>query len=167
MSNYVFVSPGGMQPLASPSTVQQHPLGYRAGAVDPTLGYAEFQYVQGSTNAAGLPVFIKGNTALALASATNFGSAGPVGIAPAALSATNVYGWAQVYGLCDFAVINASAPVGAMLIAGSVLASGLGTVAAGSANVANQVRNIAVASSQSASSAAGVVFLNYPFVCGV
>lgn len=167
MSAYKFISPGAMQPIDSPSTVQNHPLGYRAGAVDPTLGYAEFQYVQGSTNAAGLPVFIQGNTAKALASGTNFGSAGPVGVAPAALSNTNVYGWAQVYGLCDFAVINGAAAVGNQLQAGSALASGFGTLAAASAVQANLVFNAAVASSCSASTTAGVVFLNYPFIRGV
>lgn len=168
MSNYKPMLPAaGFQAFGDTATVQNHPLGMRAAGVDPTLGYAEFQYVQGSTHAAGLPVVIIANTAKALASATNFGSAAPVGVAPSAMSNTNVYGWVQIFGLCDYAVINGAPAVGNQLIAGSALASGFGTAAAASAVIANQVFNAFVAASTNASTASGTVQLNYPFVRGV
>ena len=166
MSDYKFVNPGAMQPVASPSTVQNHPLGYRAGAVDPTLGYAEFVYCQGSTNAAGMPVIIQGNVAKALATAVNNGSAAPVGIAPAALTGTNQYGWVQVAGICDYAVAAVALGVGNQMLVPVNATSGISTAAAGSAVVALRIQNIFPVSSASASTTAGVLALNYPFYPG-
>lgn len=82
------------------------PFGFIAGAVDPTYGYAEFMLVKGasaSAPAAGDAVLINGDYAAMQVVSGNTASQGPVGIVPAALSATNVYGWVQVFGVCDYA----------------------------------------------------------------
>jgi hypothetical protein len=108
-SSYQFIEPGGAFPGIS-NTVSGTgaiALGVIAGAVDPTYGYAEFIYVRGasaSTGAAGDACMIMqpGYSAMQLASG-NTASQGEVCILPAALSNTNVFGWAQVYGVCDYA----------------------------------------------------------------
>lgn len=167
MSDYKFVNPTAMQPVTVAATVKNHPLGLRAEAIDQTLGLGVFQYVQGSTNAAGNLCYIAGNTAKALGSNTNFGSAGPVGIAAAALTGTGHYGWVQIAGICDFAIAHGAMTVGGMAIVGSVV----GQMSYLSANATTGVNRIAppipVLSSASASTAALVCHLNYPTVVGV
>ena len=166
MSAFKFISPTAMQPVSVVATAPQFPLGLQAQAVDPTLGAAVFQYVQGSTNAAGMPVIIQGNTAKALATAVNNGSAAPVGIAPAAMTATNQYGWVQVQGVCDYAVAAVALGVGNQMLVPVNATSGISTAAAGSVAVALRIMNITPVSSASASTTAGVLALNYPFYPG-
>lgn len=95
-------------PVSQTQSVPVAPLGYEAKGVDygtRTDGVGAgnagiFRYCQGSdVGTAGLFVYVSNNSAIKLAAAQN----APVGIAAAALSATNVFGWVQVQGLCDYA----------------------------------------------------------------
>jgi hypothetical protein len=128
--SYQFVQPlaglpttnGTMTYATSAGVYPPAPLGFIAGAVDATYGYAEFMLVQGasaSTAAAGDWVALTGNSA-GQAVSGNTGSQGLLGVAPAALSATNVVGWVQVMGHVDYAkATNASIAAGAPLFIGS------------------------------------------------
>lgn len=167
MASYVFIDRtiGKDSPTAT-GTVKLWPLGLTAGAKDDTLGYAEFVYVQGSTNAAGMPVLLQGGTAKALATAVNNGSAGPVGLAPSALTGTGAYGWVQVRGIADYAVAAVALGVGNQMLVPVNATSGISTAAAGSVAVALRIQNIYPVSSASASTTAGVLALNYPFYPG-
>lgn len=123
MSNYQFIEPGaGFPGVSASGTVQLMRLGLIAGALDPTLGYAEFVYAQGaaaSAPTAGDWVLMSGFSA-GQAVSGNTASQGFVGVAPAALSATNVFGWVQVMGVCDYAKgTNASIAAGVPLFVGT------------------------------------------------
>ena len=75
-SNFIFLDHNiGLDSPVSTGTVQLWPLGLSAQAKHDTYGVGEFVYVQGSTNAAGMPVILQGGTAKALATAVNNGSA--------------------------------------------------------------------------------------------
>jgi hypothetical protein len=113
MSAYKFIEPMVGAPSVSgtgtwgtaPGQAPPAPFGLIAGALDPTYGYGEFMFVCGasaSAPTAGDACLINGVSAMQAVSG-NTASQGAIGIAPAALSATNVYGWAQVYGVCDYA----------------------------------------------------------------
>ena len=104
-SNYQFIEPTALPGISATQTTPAMKLGLIAGAHDPTYGYAEFVYVCGaaaSAPAAGDACILVGNSAQQAVSG-NTASQGPVVIVPAALSATNVFGWAQWYGVCDYA----------------------------------------------------------------
>lgn len=93
----------GFQPIAATSTVQNHALGTRIRAVDPTYGEGEFIYLLGvastvvgsvvtwNGNSSGTPT---GQTTLAPATAN---LAQPVAVAMSA-NVANQYGWYQVSG---------------------------------------------------------------------
>lgn len=166
MSDYKFVNPTAAQPVTAVATTPLFPVGIQAQAVDATLGGAVFQYARGSTNAAGMPVILVGGYAKALATAVNNGSAAPVGIAAAAMTATNQYGWVQVQGVCDYAVAAVALGVGNQMLVPVNATSGISTAAAGSVAVALRIAGITPISSASASTAAGVLQLNYPFYPG-
>ena len=87
----------GNQPIATTSTVKNHPLGKIVTAKDPTYGEAEFIYLTGVANtvAGSWAVFddIDGATKLLAA-----GHVGPVGIAMSANVASQ-YGWYMIHGL--------------------------------------------------------------------
>ena len=110
-SNYRFIDPGAAFPALSntgtfnTSSGPGAPVafGLIAGAVDPTYGYAEFMFVQGSTNAAGDLCLVQGGTCAVQYGSASTATQGPLGIAPAAMTATNVYGWIQILGICDYA----------------------------------------------------------------
>lgn len=94
---YVFVDPKvGMQPIAATSTVQQHPIGTRVKAYDPTFGEGEFIYLKGlASTAVGEAVIYD-----TYANTTKRGVAGdrgPVGIAMSA-NVANQFGWYQIAG---------------------------------------------------------------------
>lgn len=105
-SNYQFIEPAaGLPGVSQTGTSQLQRIGLIAGAIDPTFGYAEFMYVRGaalSAPAAGDAVLIDGAFRAQQLVSGNTASQGPVGIVPAALSGTNVFGWAQVYGVADY-----------------------------------------------------------------
>ena len=48
---FIITNPlAGQQPIATTSTVKNHPLGTIVSAVDPTYGSGEFIYLEGATN---------------------------------------------------------------------------------------------------------------------
>ena len=121
MSDYKFVEPqiGAPSPCSVTATVQAWPLGYLAKGEDfasglggtaftsvARIGDGLFQYAVGDTAnpslSRGQVVILRGNSAQ-LAGTVNRLSNFPVGVAAGPLSASNVYGWVQVQGLCDYA----------------------------------------------------------------
>ena len=138
MSDYKIVEPqlGVPSPVTLTATVQQWPLGYIAKGEDFASGLGGtaftsvtrcgdglFQYCVGDTAtpalSIGQAVLLRGNSVL-LAGTVNKASNLPVGIAAGALSASNVYGWVQVHGFCDYARgTNANTSVGATAFVGS------------------------------------------------
>lgn len=94
---YSFSDPkAGLQSITVTSTVQQHPLGMRARAYDPTYGEGEFIYLPGlAATVVGMAVLYDvyaKTTKLATA-----GDRGPIAIAMSA-NIANQYGWYQVHG---------------------------------------------------------------------
>lgn len=86
----------GMQPIAVTDTTQNHPLGTRVKAVDPTYGAGEFIYLKGVANTAigsWVTYYQDDNTTALLAA----DAIGPVGVAMSA-NVANQYGWYQIYG---------------------------------------------------------------------
>ena len=111
MSDYRIIHPQiGAVPVSVTGTTKLLPLGYVAQAQDlqtgsTNCGCGEFRYVVGpaaSGPSKGDLAMLKGNTVQQAGSASS-GSYLPLGIAAGAISATNVYGWVQVRGLCDYA----------------------------------------------------------------
>lgn len=96
----------GSQPIADTSTVQQHPLGTIASAVDPALGEGEFIYLLGvaSTVEGDLVIWNESYQTVRAVSA----SRGPVAVAMSANVASQ-YGWYQVSGLAKVNVLAAFA----------------------------------------------------------
>ena len=152
MSDYKIVEPalGNPSPCSVTATVQAWPLGFIAKAADFASGLGGtaftsvtrcgdglFQYVVGDTAgpalSRGQAVLMRGNSAL-LAGTVNRLSNLPLGIAAGPISASNVYGWVQVQGFCDYARgTNANTSVGATAFVGSTtgqLASTQGAVGA-------------------------------------
>lgn len=86
----------GSQAIANTSTVQQHPLGTRVRAYDPTYGEGEFIYLKGVANTVvgSWTTFNQDDNSTALLAAN---AIGPVGIAMSANVASQ-YGWYQIYG---------------------------------------------------------------------
>ena len=144
MSDYKIVEPqmGAPSPCSITATVQGWPLGFVAKGEDFATGSSRvgdglFQYVVGDTAgpalSRGQAVLMRGNSAL-LAGTVNRLSNLPLGIAAGPISASNVYGWVQVQGFCDYARgTNANTSVGATAFVGSTtgqLASTQGAVGA-------------------------------------
>ena len=132
----------GSQPIATTDTVQNHPLGTIATAVDPVYGAGEFIYLKGvASTAIGSWVTYNlddGTTTLLAANAI-----GPVAVAMSA-NVANQYGWYQIQGkaigLClagfvDNANVYATATAGSVddavvagdRVKGAVGASAIGT----------------------------------------
>ncbi len=90
----------GLQPIATTSTTQNHPIGKVVGAKDPTLGYGEFIYLLGVVGTvAGLGVYydsVTGKTALTSTSGVVEGG-GPFAVAMSANVASQ-WGWYQING---------------------------------------------------------------------
>lgn len=86
----------GMQPIAVTDTVQNHPIGTRVRAVDPTYGEGEFIYLKGLASTALGEVVIYDE----YANTTTRGVAGSRGPAAVAMSANvaSQYGWYQIAG---------------------------------------------------------------------
>jgi len=87
----------GSQPIATSSTVQNHPLGRIVDAVDPTLGAGEFIYLKGVTSTV-VGSWVTYNpdswtTALIVPDVI-----GPVAVAMSANDASTSYGWYQIHG---------------------------------------------------------------------
>lgn len=94
---YAFVDPKvGMQPIAATSTVQQHPIGTRVKAYDPTFGEGEFIYLKGlaSTDVGEAVIY---DTYANTTKRGVAGDRGPVSIAMSA-NVANQFGWYQIAG---------------------------------------------------------------------
>jgi hypothetical protein len=113
MSDFKIIHPQlGAIPVSSTGTDQLLPLGYHAGAQDiqsgsSDMGCGQFVYVVGVASNASSPirgdlVLRVGNTVQKAGSAS-IASVLPVGIAAGSISGTNVYGWVQIRGMCDYA----------------------------------------------------------------
>ena len=113
MSDFKIIHPQlGAVPVSSTGTDLLLPLGYKADAQDiqsgsTNLGCGRFVYVVGVASNASSPVkgdlvIFKGNTVQKAGMASS-ASYLPVGIAAGSISGTNVYGWVQILGLCDYA----------------------------------------------------------------
>lgn len=166
MATYKFIGvPGAGVPAFSQTVTygtaagQQAPVqfGHVADAFDATLGYGKFIFVAGSTNAKGELVQLYGNTAKRAGSGTL--TAGRLGFAAAAMSATNVAGWVQVYGAFDSAIHSAAAADGVLLKMGT----SAGHIDVRTAtNDGYQVLNAFQQGSNTASNV-GTVFCNFPY----
>lgn len=112
VSYYKVIDPGVRGgPLSQTDTVQKVGLGAVVSAANYGTGTGTrsnleggglFQYCRGSdVTTAGQFVQIQGNSAV-LAAAAAGASYFPMGVAAGPLSATNVFGWVQIHGVCDF-----------------------------------------------------------------
>jgi hypothetical protein len=174
MSNYVFLENElgvGPMPMSatytfatSASINPTFPVGYEVRCVDlqsgstPSLGAGVFVHAIGSdVSAAGLFVYLTNGSAVKLAAAQPT----PVGIAAGALSASNVAGWVQVYGACDYArgTNSAVATNAALFIAGTAGIAQTASVAG--SRIMGAIPSAAYTSSQSNSMS---IQLNRPWV---
>jgi len=142
-SAYVFIEPAagvygvsstgtfstGGVPAANPPFM----FGNVQGATDPTYGYAEFMFVCGpaaGTCQSGDAVLLLNNTVQQLGTAST-ASYGPVAYLPAPMTASNVYGWAQIMGVADYCrMTNTVVAVGLPMVVGKtigILQSAVGT----------------------------------------
>jgi hypothetical protein len=123
MSDFRILSPyAGGQPVTVTGTSQKWPLGLIVQAEDrntasaSNMGAGHFVYCIGASVSApnrGDWVFYAGNSAKLLGSGSSLSNS-PIGVAAGDLTASNVYGWVQVRGLCDYAKFeNATIAVGA------------------------------------------------------
>lgn len=87
----------GTQQIADFSTVQNHPLGMRVNADDPTLGEGEFIYLSGiaSTVVGSWVTFRQDDNTTILLVAD---AAGPVAVAMSANIVVTTFGWYQIAG---------------------------------------------------------------------
>ncbi len=126
-ANFVFLEPNAIVagPASQTYSNQRLPLQYVARAVDAQsaataaanqvgVGGAVFVYCVGSDSdvAKGAMVAIDSGTARAINTAST-GSCWQLGIAAAALTASSVYGWVQVSGICDYAKFGGTANIAA------------------------------------------------------
>lgn len=176
MATFKIVDPivGAPLPVTQTSTSQLFPLGVRVQAVDQNsgasaLGAGFFQYCVGSSTASAVSsigqfVQLQGNTAGLLLAAKS-DSKFPIGVAAGALSNTNVYGWVQVHGLCDYARgTNSSIAAGADLYVCAGTGGLLVTNVVTGNRVANAVCPVSYTSSQSS---ALTIQLNFPTIAGL
>lgn len=86
----------GVQEIATTSATQNHPLGARVKAVDPTYGEGEFIYLEGVANTAigSFVTILEEDFSTALLAANAIGQ---VGIAMSA-NVADQYGWYQISG---------------------------------------------------------------------
>lgn len=118
---YIVTTPQlGFQPIATSSTTQQHAIGTRVKAVDPTYGEGEFIYLKGlaSTAIGELVAYDEyaNTTKRAVA-----GDRGPMAVAMSANVASQ-YGWYQISGaaVIKAGTVVAAGPVYLTAIAGTV-----------------------------------------------
>jgi hypothetical protein len=175
-AQYVIVDPfiGAPSPVSITYSNNAFPLGFTARGVDQGpqtsgsvypngLGAGEFVFCQGSNVASrGQWVHISNNSAVLL---TNDNSVQwPIGVACAAISATNQGGWVQVGGICDYATFsNSSLPaISELYVAGTI-----GMVHSVSGAAGNRIYGalapISYAAARSASAPNLTVVLNRPY----
>lgn len=179
MSDFRFITPNvGAVPVTVTGTSQKWALGYIAQAEDrntgsaSNMGVGHFVYCVGASVSApnrGDFVFIAGNSAKLIGSGSSLSNS-PIGVAAGDITATNVYGWVQVQGLCDFAKLeNATVAVGASAFIASATNTD-GQVASTQTATGNALKGIffplslASNTAAGASTMTGTVQLNYPRV---
>jgi len=165
---YKIVDPniGAPSPVTATGTVQQWPLGIKMRALDFQTGsagsganYGEFIYLRGSDVTHGCLVFVDSVSAKAAGTAHTASIWPVMGIAAGALSATNVFGWVQVKGLCDYAIItNTTFAAGAPVF----LASTTGQIASTCGAVGYRVIGINNVVVYSSTQSSVTVMLDYP-----
>lgn len=173
MSKFMVVDPfiGNPTPVSNTATLQQFAIGLIARAEDKLSGASslyrgagEFIYCQGSNvTAIGQFVQVSNGSAVLLASA-NSGSAFPIGVAAGNISATNVFGWVQIGGICDYAQgTNSSIAAGVPLY----LAATAGIINSVSA-LGSRVQGVVAPNSYTSSQSASLtVQLFRPFIPGL
>jgi hypothetical protein len=180
MSNYVAITPlAGAQAITETRTAPAHPIGLEIDAFDRsqtwslTTGsagggaYGRFVYARGSNmGSAGQFVSLVNGSAVLVASGNSASAEYPIGVGAGKLSATNVYGWVQVQGRCDY--VSATTDTG--LTAGVQLYLG-GTAGMLQSNVVlgNRIHGVAVPFNQTLVSTAAtrIVDLNRPYLQGL
>ena len=136
--------------------------GQKVVAYDGTFGRGEFVFVYGSNVTAGNLCQITGLSYGARVAGSGTASFGPLGFAPAAMSATNVWGFLQIAGVFDSASHSAAAAAGVAIKMGTI-AGAIDSVTA--SNDTFQIFGMYNAASNTASNAASVM-LSYPFFRG-
>lgn len=118
-----------------------------------------------STAAAGNFVHIQNGSAFQLAAA-NSASALQIGVVPVALSATNVYGWAQIQGRVDYA---AHTNTGVTAGVPQYICAGTAGIILSNAVAGNRIQGVYVPYNQTntATNVSYVYDLNRPFVAGL
>jgi|SRR6185312_11960586 len=175
-SSYVIDTPVGATPVSQTDTVQRFDLGIEARGVDRQTGKSSvnvgagvFVYARGSNvTAAGQFVHLSqsigggGQSAVLLASA-NSTCFWPIGVAAGNLSATNVFGWVQVVGVCDYALVSNTSVAANAYIALASTAGQVGSVTA----LGSRIAGIAVPVSFTSSQTSLTVLLNRPMIIGI
>lgn len=88
----------GFQPIETVDTTQNHTLGQRVKAIDPTYGEGEFIYLPGCTNGAdGAWVTFDPDDYATTALVAD--AVGQVAVMMSAMNSTSKWGWAQIYGV--------------------------------------------------------------------
>lgn len=155
----------GVQPIATTSTAQMHPLGTKVRAYDPTYGEAEFIYLLGVANtvvgsvvtwggnSSGTPSF---QTALAPSTAN---LAQPLAVAMSA-NVAGQYGWYQLEG-------QAVVATNGTLTAGSpVYLAGSGQLTSTQANGKQVLNAVSVTATGTPAAGQAVVEIDRPFAQG-
>lgn len=169
MSNFVAIDPTLGSPNASATgTDRLANIGDIANFVDnatgsTNMGCGEFIYCRGSNVASrGQFVHVSNGSAVLLASG-NSTVFWPIGVAAGVLSATNVFGWVQIQGLCDYATAsNTSVAANDYLALGST-AGQVGSVTA----LGSRIMGLAVPNSFTSSQVSLTVYLHRPQIIGV
>lgn len=172
-SSYVVVnSIGAVSPVSVTETSKRFALGLEMIAVDNqtgassvNVGAGRFVYCQGSNvTAVGQFVHISSNSAVLLAAA-NSTCEFPVGVAAGNLSATSVFGWVQVQGLCDYAKGTNSSIAAAQQL---YIAAGTAGFLVTNVVTGNRVQGVAAYASYTSSQSNSLsVQLQYPRIVGV
>lgn len=138
----------GMQPIATTSTDQKHPLGTVVRATDPTYGDGEFIYLLGvASTVVGSPVVYNDMTYQTTLAPVGTNKPEPIAIAMSANVASQ-YGWYQISGYARAAktsglALASNAAVG-ILTAGKVAATGSGKEIQGAFTVAKSTASTLV-----------------------
>lgn len=187
MSNYVFVPQYGGQPapMSGTDTSQRFELGLEVWARDmgqtnaittapgtanqAVFGGGVFRYCQGNdVGSSGMFVAIVSDSASKIAAAHTISNAVPVGIAAGALSATSVYGWVQVQGVCDWARVTSGGSCGLTVGAPVFVNTGTAGYVQGASAANHRLYGVAALQSHAtdATKTTCSFYLNRPFILG-
>lgn len=176
MSSFVIADPTlGVVAASQTGTVQLYDLGQYVHMKDnasvgssQNRGGGQFVYCRGS-NVASIGQFVhisggaSGGVSAVLLASANSTVFWPIGVAAGVLSASNVFGWVQVQGICDYATAsNTSVAANAYIALGST-AGQVGSVTA----LGSRINGIAVPVSFTSSQTSLTVYLDFPKIIGV